>query len=181
MCQERKLAGLLLHKSYKIRAVASQDRDSHLKVGNKWITSKFRRKDLQMLVFWGRANDPFFWHTKFDYVWFTSAHFRSCHMAFAGIFSVSMQRFEMVSWSHGQTYKILQTSSLFASLVWADDILYLTWHCLHQPAKHNSTATAAVANADRITQPAGCCTWLCTFLSNPFPSQARPNQGSTLS
>ena len=60
MCQERKLAGLLLHKSYKIRAVASQDRDSHLKVGNKWIASKFRRKDLQMLVFWGRANDPFF-------------------------------------------------------------------------------------------------------------------------
>ena len=50
---------------------------------------------------------------------------------------------------------------------------------LHQPANHNSTATAAVGRRWRW-QAANRCTWLCTFLSNALPPQARPNKGSTL-
>ena len=115
-------------------------------------------------------------------VWFTSPHFRSCHMAFPGIFSVILRfgmvgMVGMVSSAHGQTHNISQTSSLvcFLRLCWWHIILYVILLAQASQPPFNS-------NWGRRWrwQAANRCTWLCTFLSNALPPQARSNKGSTL-
>ena len=112
-------------------------------------------------------------------VWFTSPHFRSCHMAFPGIFSVILRfgMVGMVSSAHGQTHNISQSSSLvcFLRLCWWHIIIDVILLAQASQPPFNS-------NWGRRWrwQAANRCTWLCTFLSNALPPQARSNKGSTL-
>ena len=112
-------------------------------------------------------------------VWFTSPHFRSWHMAFPGIFSVILRfgMVGMVSSAHVQTHNISQSSSLvcFLRLCWWHIILDVILLAQASQPPFNS-------NWGRRWrwQAANRCTWLCTFLSNALPPQARSNKGSTL-